>query len=213
MLATPRRREIDHRTIKLLVGLIALTLPFLTSALADAPIPSISASYFAGDWPRNVFVGSLVAMSAFLAAYNGLSTTQMLLSKVAAVAALGIAFFPCSCSRNGADGSTVHGVSAAAMFLVLAFFCYTFYKSAMEKGHVQAKTRAGIYVVCGLVIVAAIVIDASAGILGGDVAGRPIRLTYYCETAALLAFGISWLTASHTLPVINTPQERFSPLS
>jgi hypothetical protein len=29
----------------------------------------------------------------------------------------------------------------------------------------------------------------------------------------LVAFGISWLNASHVLPVVNRPSERFSPLA
>ena len=32
-------------------------------------------------------------------------------------------------------------------------------------------------------------------------------------TAGLIAFGISWLTASRILPVITSKEERFSPLS
>lgn len=37
------------------------------------------------------------------------------------------------------------------------------------------------------------------------------RLVFYGEATALTAFGISWLTASHTLPWINRESERFAP--
>ncbi|MEO7391902.1 MAG: hypothetical protein ABIU58_06985 [Ramlibacter sp.] len=35
---------------------------------------------------------------------------------------------------------------------------------------------------------------------------------YWFETPGLLAFGISWLTASRVVPGITGPEERFSPL-
>jgi len=71
MLSTPKNREIDHRTLKLLVGLMALSLPFFTSLLAKNPITSISASYYEGGWSQSIFIGFLFAISAFLLAYNG----------------------------------------------------------------------------------------------------------------------------------------------
>jgi len=49
MLAYPQRPEIDHRTMKLIVGLIALTLASLTSFFASTAITSISASYYESD--------------------------------------------------------------------------------------------------------------------------------------------------------------------
>ena len=55
MLPEPKRLEIDHRTIKLLVGLIALSLATLASTLSGPPpIASISASYHAGGPARAV---------------------------------------------------------------------------------------------------------------------------------------------------------------
>ena len=38
------------------------------------------------------------------------------------------------------------------------------------------------------------------------------RFTFYGETTALVAFGVSWLTASRVLPLITRQDERFSPL-
>src|ERR1041385_4589712 len=93
MLSTPVREEIDHRTIKLIVGLIALTLAFLTGLFTGFTITSISASYYEGGWSQSIFIGFLFAIAAFLAAYNGFSRTDMLMSKFAAAAALGVGLF------------------------------------------------------------------------------------------------------------------------
>jgi len=89
MVSSPKKKEIDERTIKLLVGLIALSLATLTNWFAKDPLTSISTSYYEGGWSQSIFVGFLFAISAFLLAYNGESKREMVLSKVAAVAALG----------------------------------------------------------------------------------------------------------------------------
>lgn len=210
---SPKRPEIDHRTIKLVVGLIALSLANLTSFFAQSSITSISASYYEGGWSLIIFVGFLFAISAFLLAYNGQSTLEMVLSKLAALAALGVAMFPCKCGDHAEIIPYVHGVSAATMFLILAFFCYVFFGRALNKGQPRAKVRAYIYAVCGVTIVAAILTLAFDYFSNGLISSRIARLTFYGERAGLIAFGVSWLTASRTLPVITSKAERFSPFS
>ena len=212
LLPTPKKEEIDHRTLKLLVGVIALTLGNLTRFFAESEITSISASYCEGGWSQSIFVGFLFAIAAFLLAYNGLSRSEMLMSKFAAVAALGVALFPTSCEGQPEIIPYVHFGSAAVMFLILAYFCYVFYKRAMAKGYPEAKLRASIYVLCGIVIIAAMLIMVFDKVTGRVLSSRIPSLVFQCERAALVAFGISWLTASKVLPVLTRSDERFSPL-
>ena len=200
---SPPKTEIDHYTIKLIVGLIAISLAALTSVFSENAIESISASYHEGGWARDIFVGFLFAISAFLLAYNGRSTTQMRLSKVAAFAAMGIAMFPCKCEYHPEIIPYVHGISAAVMFLVLAFFCYTFYFRALEKNTIPGKWRAAVYAICGIIIVASILILAVDHLFDGAIRSRIVRLTFYGESAGLVAFGIAWLVASRVLPIIS----------
>lgn len=94
MPTTSKREEIDHRTTKLIVGIVALSLASLTSAFSRTAINSISESYYQGGWSQSIFIGFLFAIAAFLLSYNGLSRPEMILSKVAAIAALGVALFP-----------------------------------------------------------------------------------------------------------------------
>jgi len=212
MFSAPRRQEIDHRTIKLIVGVIALSLASLTSYFAGSAITSISASYYAGGWSQSIFIGFLFAISAFLLAYNGNSRSEMIWSKVAAVAGLGIALFPCKCGDHAEIIPYVHEIAAAAMFLILAYFCFGFYRRAKAKGYAQATTRAYLYALCGLAIlvaIAAVFIDSWSG---GVLSSRIPRLTFYAERTALIAFGLSWLLASRILPVVTRKDERFSPL-
>ena len=216
MFAAPVRQEIDHRTIKLVVGLIALSLPCLTSFFAGTVITSISASYYEGGWSQSIFIGFLFAISSFLLAYNGMSRPEMLLSKLAAVAGLGVALFPCGCGGHVEVERIgyVHAGSAAVMFFVLTYFCYTFNQRAKAKGYPQAKLRAAIYATCGFAIFLAIAVLAADKFLlkGALTVGMP-QLLFYGEATALIAFGISWLTASRVLPWITRKDERFSPFS
>lgn len=213
---TPQREEIDHRTIKLMIGVIALTLAGLTSYFAGGSITSISASYYEGGWAQSIFVGFLFAIAAFLLAYNGLSTREMVLSKIAAIAALGVALFPCKCNNRDEILPYVHATSATILFLILAYFCYIFYRRARDKaitlGNAPANARAIIYVLCGITIIAAILAIAADAFLGGALTAKVARLVFYAERAALMAFGVSWLTASRVLPFISRQDERFSPL-
>ncbi len=216
MLLLPQREEIDHRTIKLLVGVIALSLASLTSFFAGGTITSISASYYEGGWAQSIFVGFLFAIAALMLAYNGLSTREMVLSKVAAIAAFGVALFPCKCDNRDEVLPYVHAASAAILFLILAYFCYLFFSRARQKasehGNAPANARATIYALCGITIIASILVIAADAMLGGALTAKVARLVFYAERAALVAFGISWLTASRVLPMLTLPDERFSPL-
>ena len=212
MFSSPQRPEIDHRTMKLIVGIIAISLACLTSWFADNAITSISESYYIGGWSQAIFIGFLFAISAFLLAYNGMSRGEMLLSKVAAIAGLGIAMFPCQCGTHEEILPHVHAISAATMFLILAYLCYGFFKRAMEKGHPEARLRATVYALCGIAIVLSIVVLAIDGLFGHFLAAMVPKLTFYGEATGLVAFGISWLTASRTLPVLTKERERFSPM-
>ena len=210
------RQDIDHRAMKLVIGLIALSMAVLTRVFSPAPLTSISASYYVGGWAQSIFVGFLFAIGAFLLAYNGATRVETVLAKVAAAAAAGVALYPCGCGSplvlaRGAYRPrlpSVHFASAAVMFLVLAYFAYGFYRRAREKGHVEANVRAGIYALCVLVILGAIVVLAVHAVVGGGGTG-PDYVTYWGETAALWAFAVSWLVASRSIPKLTRPDERF----
>ena len=204
-----RKLEIDHRTIKLLVGLIALGLANATSFFSAHAITSVSESYHYGAWPRDILVGSLFSISALMLAYNGFSTREMVLTKIAALAALGVAMFPCQCETHDQVIPGVHGISAAVMFLILAELCRIFYLRAREKKLANANRRAFLYAGCGIGILLSIAILALDHALGGAFVEKAPRLVFYCERAGLIAFGIAWLAASHILPGFTDRQERW----
>jgi hypothetical protein len=203
-------KEIDDHVLKLTVGLIALSLANLTAWLSPDAIGSISASYYEGGWARDFFIGFLFAISSFLFAYNGDSAAEMILSKIAAVAGLGVALFPCRCGQPPDIVTYVHYTSAAIMFGVLACLCVIFSRRARAKRHREAIWRSYIYAVCAITIVLVIAVLGIDNFTGGYLGAKMPRLTFYGERAGLMAFGISWLVASRALPFITRPTERVS---
>ena len=210
MFTDPGQTEINHRTIKLLVGAIAITLASLTSFLSEGPLSSISESYYQEPWPRNIFVGFLFAIAAFMFAYNGLARIEKVMSKVAAVAAMGVAMFPCACGANDEIIPHVHYISTGIMFAILTGFCYVFYRRADAKNHPEARRRARIYALCGFVIVVSMAAVAVENLADGIISAHIPGVIFVAEASGLVAFGISWLTASHFLPFITSAEERVS---
>lgn len=210
MYSKPKRIEIDHHTIKLIMGIIAISLAALTSFFSDTPIQSISASYHEGGWARDIFVGFLFTICALMLAYNGRSTYEMVCSKIAAMAALAVALFPCKCGDHEEIIVNAHGIAAFIMFSVLVIFCYLFFRRASSKGHPQARVRAIIYAICGVTIVATMLILLIDHIIDGRISLKITRLTYYCEAAALVAYGVAWLVASRIIPIITHSDERLT---
>lgn len=60
---------------------------------------------------------------------------------------------------------------------------------------------------CGLAILLSILALAFDSLSGGTLNARIPRLTFYGESTALIAFGISWLTASRVLPWLMRQDE------
>lgn len=213
----PKTAEINQLTMKLIVGVIAVAIASVTSFVStlDRPLASISESYFAGDWSRNIFVGFLFAISAFLLSYNGQTRAHMVLSRVAALAGFGVAMFPCKCGGREEIIPYVHYASAAVMFAVLAYFCIEFYRHAKGKAHKQAAWRSRIYLACFWAMIAAMAVLFVNGMWGEKlgIETRIPRIVFYGEAVALSAFGLCWLVASRVLPGLTRPEERHRLLS
>lgn len=210
MLSFQGRSEIDHRTMKLIVGAIAVGLALALLVLTGGQIGSLSAAYHEDGLPRNLFVGCIFALSAYFAAYNGRSTFEMRLSKGAAIVVLGVALFPCACETHTPTVPFLHEISAAITFSALAVFCFLFCLRAREKAHPRAQFRSVVYVISGLTIL------VGMGLLGFDawrdgVWANGSRFVFWVEFAMLLAFGCAWLLASRLLPLVATIEERQAP--
>src|SRR5215467_12937467 len=86
--------------IRLLVGLITLTFPWIIwIASSFSRLTSISGSYYTSA--RNLFVGLLFVLGAFLFVYKGRGRSQPWVAKLGALAPVVAALFPTNC-----DGCT-----------------------------------------------------------------------------------------------------------
>jgi hypothetical protein len=189
----------NYKALRLMMGVIALSLPYVVIWIStDAP-SSISASYFTEG--RDVFTGMLFVIGAFLFAYNGHTFLQAIASKFASIAAILVALFPTSC--DGCAGNIASGThlgAATTLFMILAYFCLGPFRQNTKKQPGTKGRRALIYLVCGWLMIFALLIAAagnfylSAGTLG------EYRVIYWVELIALNAFGIAWITAGKAIP-------------
>lgn len=202
-----RNRSFDYVTLRLLMGLIAFALPILVTYLAQpVQLDSISASYHTNA--QDAFVGMLFIVSAFMLAYRGRNPKQGFFSKLGAVAAALVAVFPTSTKvKPDLDSGPIHYTAAAVLFLVLAFFCYVFWKETHASDKPMEKRRSPFYMVCGIVIVVVIVVIAIANWFFSETANE-YQLTFWGEGVALWAFGAAWIVSGKALPYLSEPDER-----
>lgn len=202
-------QQIDHRVIKLVVGVIAVSLALFMQIVSGEPLQSISESYHyrARDW----FVGLLFAIAALFLSFKGENGFERKLTIIASFCALLVAVAPCECGRGSSLISALHFPAAVGVFVIMGYFCWRFRKTAKDKvrNYPEANNRVLVYTVCllgmflcGLMAVAYLVADEKID------AAFP-NYIFWLEAIGLVSFGISWLAASRVLPVITNPQERF----
>jgi len=206
-----------------LIGYIGLILPFLLifiSLMRDGmerwkSLESISAYYYSGA--VTAFVGMLVSLALFLFTYPGYDNkykwADRLVAKIAAAAALVVAFFPTKAPLDvlplpwwTPTTGTLHAVGAIVLYSMFAVFALWLFRLTGEGEQPTAdkKRRNNLYLFCGVVIVLCI---AWAGY--NTWKDRPI---FWPESIALIAFAISWLVKGHALStIVNTARSLIRP--
>lgn len=205
---------LSHHAMRRLVGIIALLLPFAlaggTILLAligpghalPHPLFQRSISDYRYTGMGGWYVGSLCAIAAFLMCARGYDWTDEIAGYLAGVFALGVALCPSENPREAVHSplevelNLVHTVFAALMFLVLAYFCLVRFRMT-EPGtsHTRRKRhRNRIYAVCGVVILVCSTIMVSLNLEGPARFLEPVNPLLTCESLALIAFGVAWLT-------------------
>ncbi len=190
-------------TLRRVVGALGFLLPVVLAVGCSVfgscteLLDSISAYY--GTGMRDVFVGILFVIAWFLFAYRGYERGDDIAGDLACVFALGVALFPIT-SESGLT-RTAHFVSAAALFLVLAFFClFLFTKTRPGATPTPEKrTRNKIYVACGVIMLACIVLIALYSLLLQATGFARLKPVFWLEFLALWAFGVSWFIKGETL--------------
>lgn len=160
---------------------------------------SISATYFANS--NMCMIGALCLCAFFLFTYQGYDLGDKVFTSIAAVAALLIVACPCSASGTGEHlgllalpsgiSNSIHNVSAAVLFVSFALMILTQFTKG---GH---KRRNIIYYVCGIIMLAAMLVL----VLGMFFDFAPY-MVMICETVMLEAFAVAWIIKSGVIAKI-----------
>jgi len=195
----------EHRQ---LLGWIGLLLPFILIGIAIwrdgvaewRNLDSISAYYYTGAVAA--FVGMLVAFALFLLTYHGYDNAHnkhdRIVAGTAGAAALLVALFP-TAAPSGVTALSwwrpwvgfVHYAAATTLFAMFATFALWLFRLRKDGKARLADGHDWTYLVCGLVIVACILLS------GYNVwNGAPI---FWPESFALIAFSVSWLVKGYAV--------------
>lgn len=212
--ATRNPAALSYYTMRRAVGILALSLPlvlafgviglslFGSRHAMPSPVLQRSISDYYYTPMRNYLVGTLFAIAAFLICTRGYDLRDEIAGYISGICAFGVAILPSVNPRS--PGYTrlqltigyVHAALAAVMFLTLAYFCLVLFRQSSREGRPTKRKqhRNRIYSACGLVMVVCMAVMFVLPIDGVALWLYPVNPLFTCETLALAAFGIAWLT-------------------
>lgn len=211
-------------TLRKTVGAIGILLPLLLyfilyfSSAYIKPLPSISHYFFTKS--GTAFVCTLSLLGVFLIIYKGKEKIDLVMSLIAGIAALFIAFFPTDnltticCDHSKFYATTIisvsktreiiHYVAAASFFLSLAYMSFFLFTKSNLPPHLRSqnkKLRNKLYRICAILMVLSIITILLWGFL--EIFPKDIyekyQLTFWLEVIAIESFGFSWLVKGETL--------------
>jgi hypothetical protein len=186
------------------IGAIGIALPvvLLLTGIADGHVqPSISSYYY--THMRDYFTGTMCVIGVFLFSYRfGTWRSEGLLTKIAGIAALGVAFFHTAPSGPASIAvlrlSNVHLACAGVLFAILGVISFVFFPSA-ESTQERRAGEVWVYRGLGLAIWVSIVLMVALNWLIQDFFERH-HLLFWLETVAVVAFSVSFLIKGEFVP-------------
>lgn len=214
----------SYLTLRNLIGFSGLLLPIILSIFPRRPSkyygfePSIS-DYFYTD-RGDILVVVLCILGTLLITYKGYNWKEQLLTCIAGICGIGVAFVPtakdcleCNLSVHTGSGGVLdfitgrwwHFTFAAVFLFCLAIMSLVFFVKKSENTQLKSSNgslsqkgkRNIIYKVCGWVIIASLIIMGVYFIAGWEF--KNIPFVFIFESIAVFAFGISWITKGQTL--------------
>jgi hypothetical protein len=213
---------VSYKTLRNLIGYCGMILPVVLilttrTSFSDINIESSFSDYYytsSGD----VLVAFLCILGAFLFTYKGYNMKENILTSVAGICAVFIAFSP-TATDNLKHSFSVHtpipdvpkifGIErhtlvAGIFFLILGFVslcCFTDTEANKRDAQITTrnKKRNNIFKVCGWTMLISVPVMGIYYISDtfSSIAGK-IPFIFIMETIATWAFGISWLTIGET---------------
>jgi hypothetical protein len=189
------------------LGYIGIALPFVLiigKILLESPGISDSISSYYYSVMRNVFVGILCAIGIFLICYR-YERLDNILGIVAGCSAICVALLPTAPDVGATDQQVIigwlHLLFAVCFFLIIAVFAlFLFRRTDPNKNPTRRKQqRNTIYLICGITIVACVLLIPLINILPGNTWLQPLHPVFWLESLALWAFGFAWLVKGETI--------------
>lgn len=205
---------VSFLTIRRIIGLLGFSLPLmlilLTFLFGNCREFQSSISHYYYTNARDYFVGCLCAVALFLFSYKGYNRKENMLGNLGCLFALCVAFFPTSvdaddlsgCIRALVSGSTysfIHFVSAALLFLLLAYYSLFLFTKTSGDPTPEKLKRNRVYRICGWIMVICIVLITLYYNIPAFKTFSSYRPVFIFEGIALFAFGLSWLTKGEAI--------------
>ena len=152
--------------LRIVLGILAILLPWIVALLNGAFPASISATYYV---PQCItpFMGILIASSILLMCYKGYDLQDDIILSLSGLMGLCICLFPTYSSLYEKVGtfqldpsisSTVHNISAVVFFGLLAYNSFFLFTKGDSNPTKKKKIRNIIYRVCGVGMLASFLI-------------------------------------------------------
>ena len=198
-----RRVLVSTLTLRRSIGVMGILLPFvlvLGQLLMDPGSGlQVSISAYYATPMRDVLVGTLCAIGAFLFAYRGYDRHDDLLADLACLCCIGLALFPSTSGIGFVED--LHMVLGMALFLALAYISACRFTRTEPGGTpTQAKRRRNrVYVASGIIMIACILLGMVYYTFLERTVVASFKPVFWLESLALWAVGWSWFVKGRTL--------------
>lgn len=211
----PPQDAVTVRQLRLGIGTVGIALPVglivghLVATGRLTLLDSLSGYYHTEM--RDVFVGAMCAIGVFLISYR-YRWPDDALGTVTGLLAVMVALFPTTVGApvatvSGTDRAVavVHQVAAAGLFVLLAGFCFFLFTRPDRAGVPPRRAAVAFYRTCGGLILLAILLALASTRLPADVR-HALKPVLWCETVAVVTFGVAWLAKSDALLRASLPR-------
>jgi hypothetical protein len=216
------RDWISQNRLHLLLGFLGLALPLVVVIWGWVLSGSVqdSISDYNRLRTREAYQGILLAIGCVLISYRGYDPLEYFASHLAGVFAIVVAFFP----NSGVLGP-YHFISATGLFLMLSFFpLFVWTKTGREPQNIRQsltsmfrlnspfatagisrrkRIRNIIYVICGFIILAGIVLAGASDIFWQDTPFFALKPVLLFEWMMIWAISIAALVKGGALPFLK----------
>jgi hypothetical protein len=202
------------------IAVLAIALPLflaIVGVLAGISLQGSMSAYYwaiaaapdcarpAAPWPagtlRNEFVGTLIAVSAFLYLYKGFSRSENVALNLAGIFGVTVALVPTHWPPCEASASiNVHSTAAVLFFLCIAYVAV--FRAADTLSLIEDSNRRAMYQRWYKLLGAAMIVSPLAAVVFNDFftpPGTSSSMVFFIEAFGVWAFAAYWIVKSREL--------------